>query len=84
MWAILGAVSDAFFNRHKAVRRLLVLWAMLMITWVVKALVDPSMAPLITSPWATVAVAVIGILATVLGFYQWSRGQESKSASDSD
>ena len=55
-----------FFNKHKGVRRLLLLWACCLITY---SVVKNHLAD-------TVAVAVIGLLTVVIGFYQWSRNKD--------
>lgn len=69
---------ETLFNRHKLVRRLLLLWAVCLISFVVVAFVA-KMGSIQTAD-ATVIVAVIGILATVLGLYQWSREREDRNA----
>lgn len=69
-------------NKNKRVRRFLVAWAVVIITMI---LVWTWMAPPdIPSGTATVVVAVIGILSTVLGFYQWSRKKEDEKKDPSD
>lgn len=65
---------DAFFNKHKGARRLLLLWAMCLISWVVVHVV--SKVTEINGHVAAIVIAVIGILATVIGFYQWSRSND--------
>ena len=61
-----------FFNKYKGVRRLLLLWACSLVTYavVVNELSDAF------------ALGVIGLVATSIGFYQWSRGIDDKSKDD--
>lgn len=65
------AFVDRLFNRHKLVRRGLLLWAVWIITYSIQsyfqvvAFTDGSVA--------TVMTAIIGILGVVIGLYQWSR-----------
>lgn len=66
-----AAGCDALANRHKGFRRLVLIWAIALITWTVHEVF--TRAPAIGAGTATALGAVIGILATVIGFYQWSR-----------
>lgn len=61
-------------ENHKLVRRLLVLWACLLIT-VVTFVVFRDLAQ-VTAPVAAAYSTVVGILSCVLGFYQWTRHRE--------
>ena len=66
---------DKLFNQHKIARRGALIWAITVITITIMAFLE--MAPKL--PGADkVFIAIIGILATVIGFYQWSRQQDSK------
>ena len=67
---------DRLFNEHKLVRRGLVIWAVWIITWVVVTVF--KQLSLITTPVATFGGVVIGMLATVLAFYQWSRDKDDE------
>jgi len=67
---------DRLFNEHKLVRRGLVIWAVWIITWVVVTVF--KQLSLITAPVATFGGVVIGMLATVLAFYQWSRDKDDE------
>ena len=69
---------NALFNRHKLVRRLLLVWAVWLITTVVLAFIE-KMGSIQTAD-ATVIVAVIGILTTVLALYQATRHREDRDA----
>lgn len=68
---------DALANRHKAFRRGVLIWALCLITWTVREVFLRS--PDIQSGTATALGLVIGILATVIGFYQWSRDREDRN-----
>lgn len=68
------------FNEHKMARRLLLLWAVWLITVVTFRVfpTDNRVVPDIPSGTATVFSIVVGLLATAIGFYQWSRSREDK------
>jgi len=70
----MGEWFDHLFNQHKLVRRLLVIWAVLLITWVVVQVF--SDLTLITAAVATALGMITAILSVVIGHYQWSRGQD--------
>lgn len=63
-------------EKHKLVRRLALVWACWLITIAVLRVTDPAVITQIGGAGATVVSAVIGILATVIGFYQYSRSKE--------
>ena len=65
---------DRLFNQYKFVRRLLILWAVLLITYVVVRVFDDII--LISAATVSALGIVVGILATVISFYIWSRGAE--------
>ena len=58
---------NRLFNKHLFVRRALVLWAMVLITIVIFKVLDTMTT--IDAATASVITAIIGILATVTGFY---------------
>ena len=64
------------FNEHKLVRRLTLMWACWLITVVVLRVTEPEVLEHVDAAVATVVTAVIGLLATVIAFYQWSRNKE--------
>jgi drug/metabolite transporter (DMT)-like permease len=64
-------------NENKLVRRLALLWAVLLISAVV--LITWLRPPDIPSSTVTAVGIVVGILATVIGFYQWSRGKDDEA-----
>lgn len=72
----LAGAADALANRHKAFRRCVLVWAIVLITWTVHEVF--TRAPAIGAGTATALGAVIGVLATVIGFYQWSRERDDR------
>ncbi|HRQ57643.1 MAG TPA: hypothetical protein PLN31_09500 [Azoarcus taiwanensis] len=71
-----GRWLDALFERHKFVRRAALIWACALITVVLLRVTTPEALPLVSPPVATIVVAVIGILSTVIGLYQWLRHRD--------
>ena len=67
---------DRFFNQHKGFRRIMVLWACWLITVVVLRVTRAEVLHVINGSIASIVAAVIGILATAIAFYQWSRHKE--------
>ena len=66
---------DRLFNKHKLVRRGLMIWAIWIITWVIQRVFADL--TLITPSVATALATVVGILATVIAMYQWSRNKDT-------
>ena len=62
-------------EKHKLVRRLALIWAVGLITWVVLRVFGGPLKE-ITGPAATALGIVVGLLATVIGFYQHTRSKE--------
>lgn len=63
-------------EKHKLFRRATLVWAIVLITWVtIRVFTSP---PNIGSGTATAYGIVVGLLATAIGFYKWSRYQETK------
>lgn len=71
-----GLFIERLFEEHKLIRRLLVLWAVTLITWTVTRVFSDLAA--LTAPVATALATVTAILTAVLGFYQWARQNEDK------
>ena len=71
-------------NNQMLFRRLVLIWAMAIITYVIYIIIDPALLIAIGAPGATIVSAVIGILATVISFYQWHRQQDDKNAENSN
>lgn len=70
------------FEKHKLVRRLTLAWACWLITVVVLRVTRPEVLSDVNAATATIVTAVIGMLATVIAFYQWSRHKESDDVDD--
>jgi hypothetical protein len=62
------------FEEYKAARRVLLIWACILITVSVDRFWDSL--PMITEPVAKVLIVILGLLGVVLGFYQWSRERD--------
>jgi uncharacterized membrane protein HdeD (DUF308 family) len=73
-----------FFNKHKGARRLTLVWACWLISVVVLRVTQPEVLDKISAPVASVVAGVIGILATVIAFYQTSRHKEENKNADLD
>lgn len=67
------ATFDALANKHRLFRRVVLLWAVLLVSYVVVQTMQPEILLHLPPPAATVIVAFVGILATVIAFYQWHR-----------
>lgn len=65
-----------WIENHKLIRRLALLWAFLLITYATLVVFDPIVITLITAAGASAFTALVGILSTVILFYQSSRGKE--------
>lgn len=63
-------------NRQMLFRRLVLVWAMTIITYVIFIVADHQLLIQIGAAGATVVTGIIGILTTVIGFYQWHRQQD--------
>lgn len=74
---------SALFEKHKFARRLLLFWAMTIITIVVLRVTKPEVIMALGgTAAATIVTAIIGILATVLGFYVKGREREGRHRGD--
>ena len=68
---------DRLFNRHRFVRRFTLFWCIGLITWSVHyAFVN---RPDIPGNTVTALGLITGLLATVIGFYQWHRGKDDRA-----
>lgn len=76
----LGAYCERLFESHKLVRRLLVLWAVCLITWATLKLFEVPAE--ITGPAATAFGLVTGLLTAVIAHYQWARKNDDQSKED--
>ena len=70
------------FEEHKAARRITLFWALWLISVVTLRVTDPEVIPTVTAASATVITAIIGILTTVIGFYQWHRSKDTTQDKD--
>lgn len=73
---------DRIFNHHKAVRRLTLVWACWLITVVVLRVTREDLLTELNGYVISIVTAVIGILSTVIGFYQWSRRRDDGDCED--
>lgn len=73
---------DNLVNKQRFFRRLVLVWAMVLITHFVIFLMDHKFLIEIGAAGATVVTSVIGILTTVIGFYQWHRSKEDGATHD--
>jgi hypothetical protein len=67
---------EKLFEKHKLVRRGLLVWVCWLITILCLRVSDPAMLPLLTTQVVAFISLVIGMLTAILGFYQWSRSAE--------
>lgn len=74
-----AAVVSNIVENHKGVRRLLVVWAAALISWVSWMVFKNPKT--ITTDEAVAYATNVGILATVLGLYQLGRGREERGGS---
>ena len=63
---------DELFNKHKFVRRFIVFWALLIITWAV----HNTFPRLEGEHLLNAFLAILGLLSVVIGFYQWLRNKD--------
>ena len=76
----MGRWFDRLFNKHQLVRRLLVLWAITLITWVVVQVF--SDLDKINTAVNTALGLITAILTTVIAHYQWSRSRDNANNFD--
>lgn len=69
-------IIHALFEKYKFIRRAIVIWACWLITVVVLRVTEPDVIPWVNGAMATIVTGVIGILATVIAFYQGSRDKD--------
>ena len=62
-------------EKHKFFRRLALVWAMCVITWVIYRVFGNNPPEIKGDTTAALAI-VVGLLATVIGFYKWSRNKD--------
>lgn len=64
---------DKFFNKQRFFRRLVLVWSLSILSFWVWFIADHQFLISVGAAGATIVTGVIGILATVIGFYQWHR-----------
>lgn len=70
----------SFIDRHKVVRRFIILWVIGIITWSVY--ISFTNPPDIPSGTATVLISIIGLLSVAISFYQWQRHKDDTNNKD--
>lgn len=71
-------MTNRLINGQKLFRRVVLIWAMVILTVWSCFLMDVSLLINIGAAGATVVTAVFGILTTVIGFYQWHRNKDDE------
>lgn len=79
---MISGFIKTLFEEHKAARRITLFWALWLISVVTLRVTDPEVIPTLTAASTTVITAIIGILTTVIGFYQWHRSKDYHQDSD--
>jgi len=64
------------FDECKFARRFSLFWAMGLVTYVVVSFFERP--DFMEAPQASVVIAFVGVLTTVIGFYQWHRSKDLK------
>lgn len=70
-----------FFNKHKGVRRLALLWVICLVTYMIVVKINFDT---INTAGGVIASAVIGLVGTMVHFYSVGRNDESTRTSDSN
>jgi len=76
LYSDMGIRTMKDFPNNKFFRRMILIWAMVLITTVV--VWTWRSTPEISAGTAAALGSVVGILATVIGFYQWSRKRDDE------
>jgi hypothetical protein len=63
-------------EHHKLIRRLALLWACTLNTVILLRVTEPDVITALGAAGATVITAVVGILTSVIAFYQHHRSQD--------
>lgn len=75
-----GKWIERLFNKHMLVRRVMVFWAMSLITWVILTVFTDL--DKISGNVVTAMSLVVGLLATVIGFYNYQRRLDQQENQD--
>ena len=73
----MGAI-DRLANKQRLFRRIVLLWACWLITVVALRATEPEVLSSVTTAGGVIVTGVIGILTTVIGFYQWHRQKNER------
>ena len=73
---------DKLLNKQRFFRRLVLVWSLLIITYTVWFVLDKPFLQSVGTAGASIVLGIIGILATVIGFYQWHRQADEKLKND--
>lgn len=76
------ALLNSLFNTQKLVRRLALAWACWLITVVVLRVTEPEAMHQITTQVVALVTLVVGVLATIIAFYQWGRSKDDSYSSN--
>lgn len=74
----MGTFFSKLATEQQFFRRLILLWAMAILTMWTCFLMDVTLLTSIGAAGATVVTGIFGILATVISFYQWHRNKEDE------
>lgn len=69
-------ILHKFFNQHKGMRRLCLFWAMWLTTIAVLRVTDPAVITAVPVAAATILTAIIGLVGTMIHFYNQGRHKE--------
>ena len=91
MWELGGGIMrslmawlDRQINGNRLFRRGVLLWACWLVTVVALRATDADVLKTATGSAGVIVTAIIGILATVIGFYQWHRQKDDDRDSHPD
>ncbi len=69
---MLGKFFDSLFNKHKFVRRIIVLWSLMIISWAVYIII-----PKLEQGYAVSGLSiVVSIFTVITTFYMYLRGKD--------
>ena len=65
-------------NKQRFFRRLVLVWSITVVSYTVWFVLDKPFLQSVGTAGASIVLGIIGILATVIGFYQWHRQSDDK------
>lgn len=74
-WGLWAAIST-LFEEHKLARRIMLFWAMWIITVMAYRRSDPKLMASGNGMTPEEFITIVGLLSIVIGFYQWSRSKD--------